>query len=110
MLNLFPDLSASDKRYFGFVSTNICSIFLRHVNRLSTANREIPFIFHDKNDIIELVGKQFTKIIHYFGDKSMHVDMSLGVDANIVVRGWQILRYHNKIIGGASPNHFFGYW
>ena len=103
---LFPALSASDKRDYGFISTNLCSIYLRYANRLSAANRERPFIFHDKNDIIDLVGKQVTKIHHYFGDKPMNVAMSLGVDANIIVRGWNIIRSHNNIIGGDSPNHY----
>ena len=35
----------------------------------------------------------------------MHVAMSLGFDTTVIVRRWQNLRYHNKIIGGASPNH-----
>ena len=73
--------------------------------RLSAAKIKRPFIFHDKNDIIELVGKQVAKIRHYFGDKSMHVTMSLVVDATIIVRKWHIIRSHNKIIGGASPHH-----
>ena len=34
--------------------------------------------------------------------------MSLEVYAAIIVRGWQIIRYHNTIIGGASPNHYLG--
>ena len=76
------------------------------MDRLGAANREMTFIFHDINDIIELVGNQVTKIDHSFGDKSMHVAMYIGVDATIIVRGWQILISHNNIIGGASPNHF----
>ena len=76
------------------------------MNRLSASIRESPFIFHDKNDTIELVGKQAGKICHSVGDKLMHVAMSLVVDATIIVRGWQIIRYHNKIIGGASPNQY----
>ena len=80
--------------------------FLRHMNRLGAANREMPFIILDINDIIELVSNQVTKIHHSFEDKSIHVAMYLGVDENIIVRGWQILISHNNIIGGASPNHF----
>ena len=57
-------------------------------------------MFHDRNYIIVLVGKHATKICHYFADKSMHVSISLVGDASIIVRGLQILRYHNKIIGG----------
>ena len=73
------------------------------MNHLSAANRERPFIFNNKNDIINLVGKQVAKIRDSFGDKSMHVAMSIGVYENILVRGWNILKSHNNIIGGASP-------
>ena len=76
------------------------------MNCLSAASRESPLIVYDKNDIIELVGKQVAKIRHYFGYKSMHVSISLGVGATIIFRGWQILRSHNKITGEASPNHY----
>ena len=106
VLNFFLDKPDNDKRDFGFVSKYIYSIYLRDLNCLSSANREMPFIFHDKNDIIDIVGKKVAKIRNYFGDKSIHVDMSLGFDTTISVRGWQILRSHNKIIGGASPNHY----
>ena len=54
---------------------------------MSAANREKIFIFHDKNDVIELVARQITKIRHSFGDKSMHVALSLGVDATVTVQG-----------------------
>ena len=99
-LDLLLALSDSDNIDFEFVSTNICSIYLRHMNHISSAYRERPFNFHDKDDIIELVGKQVANICHYFGNKSMHVAISLGVDTTIIVRGCQIIRHHNKIIGG----------
>ena len=73
---------------------------------MSVANRERPFVFHDKNYIIELVEKQVTKIRHYFGDKSINVAMYLGVDTTIIFRGWKIIRTHNNILGGSSPNHY----
>ena len=50
--------------------------------------------------------KQVAKINHYFGDKSMHVSVSLVFDATIFVILWQILRSYNNIIGGVSPNHY----
>ena len=105
VLNFLLALSNIDKRDFGFVSTNLCSTTLIHVNRLSASNRKKPLIFYDKNNIIGLIGKQVANVRHYFGDKSMHVTMSLVVDATIIVRKWHIIRSHNKIIGGASPHH-----
>ena len=106
VLNFFPTIYANDKRDFGFVSKNLCSIYLRHLNFLSATNRERPFVFRDNNYIIELFVKKVTKTCHYLGDKSIHVAMFLGVDATIIVIGWRILKSHNKIIGGASPNHY----
>ena len=35
----------------------------------------------------------------------MHAALSLGVDAKVIVQVWQILRYYDNIVGGASPNH-----
>ena len=67
---------------------------------------EKPFIFHDENGIIVLVGSQIIKIRHYFGDKPIHAALYLRVYATVIVQVWQIIRYHNNIVGGASPNHF----
>ena len=36
----------------------------------------------------------------------MHAALSLGVDAIVIVQVCQILRYYDKSVGGASPNHF----
>ena len=58
------------------------------------------------NYIIELFVKKVTKTRHYFGDKSMHVDMYNGVDVTIIVRVYQILISHNKVIGADSPNQY----
>ena len=106
-LNFLLTIYASDKRALGFVSTDLCSISSSHVNRLDASTIERSLILHDKNNIIELVGKKVAKICHYFGDKSMHFSMSLGVDVTIIVIGWYIFISNNRIIGGASPNHSF---
>ena len=108
MFILFLVISTSVKGAFVFVPKNIWSISYIHANRLSAANIERPLISHDNNDIIELVGKKVTKTRHYFGDKSMHVDMYNGVDVNIIVRVYQILISHNKVIGADSPNQYLG--
>ena len=107
VLNFLFALLAIYKREFWFVSENMCSISLQHVNCMSYANREKPLIFHDKNDIIELLGRKITKMHHYFDEKSINVALSLGVYAAVIVKGWQVLRYHNNISGGVSPNHYF---
>ena len=85
---MFLDIHANDKRAFWFVSTNICSIYLRPMHHMSYAKRERPFIFYDKDDIVELVGKKVDKIRNYFGGNSMHVAISLGFDATIIFRVW----------------------
>ena len=80
-------------------------ISLRHVNCLSAANIERPYIYHDKKGIIEIFGNQVTKVYHYFGNKSINVSIYLGFDTTMIVRGFQILIYHDKSIYGDSPNH-----
>ena len=105
-MNFLLTIYASDKRALGFVSTDLCSISSSHVNRLDASTIERSLILHDKNNIIELVGKKVAKICHYFGDKSMHVDMYNGVDVTIIVRVYQILISHNKVIGADSPNQY----
>ena len=62
-------------------------------------------MFHDKKEIIELVGRKIMKINHYFGDKSTYVELSLGFYEPFIIKGWNILRYYNNIVGRASPNH-----
>ena len=32
--------------------------------------------------------------------------MALVFDATVIVQGWHIFKSCNKIVGGASPNHF----
>ena len=54
---------------------------------MSAANIERPLVFHDKNDIIEIFGKQVSKIRHSFGGKSMHVAIYIGVGATTIVIG-----------------------
>ena len=45
---------------------------------------------------------------HYFAEhvKSMFVALYPGVDATVIFQGWQVLRPHNNIVGGASQNYF----
>ena len=57
------------------------------MNRLSASNIERPLVFHYKNDIIEIFGKQVSKIRRSFGGKSMHVAIYIGVVATTIVIG-----------------------
>ena len=36
----------------------------------------------------------------------MFVALYLGVDATVIFQGWQVIRPHNNIVGGASQNYF----
>ena len=90
---------------FRFVLEHLCQIFLRYVNRLVDANRDKLFIFHDKNEMIESIGSKIINTGHYFGDKTMHVALYLGVDATFIVQICQVIRSYSKIVGGASPKH-----
>ena len=81
---------------------------MRHVKLLSDANRDKPFIFHDKSDIIELVWRQIIKNHHYFGDNLMYVALSIGVDVTVIFQGWRIIIPHNKFVGGYTPNRCLG--
>ena len=59
---------------------------------MSLSNNEKLFIFHDENDIIELLGRKTTKIQNYFDDKPIRVELSLGVDEKVIVQKFQIIR------------------
>ena len=57
------------------------------VERLIAANRETPFIFFEKNDNIESVGRQIRMIQMKWGDRSIHVALSVGIYNIVVVQG-----------------------
>ena len=51
VLNFVLCISFIERRALRFVSTNICSILLRHVNRMIATYIQSPFVFNDKNDV-----------------------------------------------------------
>ena len=51
VLNLVLCISFIERRALRFVSTNICSIFLRHVNCMIANYIQSPFVLNDKNDV-----------------------------------------------------------
>ena len=44
-------------------------------------------------------------IRHEFNDASMRVAFSIGIDATVVVAGWQVLHSEGKVVRGAAPKH-----
>ena len=37
-----------------------------------------------------------------WGNRSMRFSFSVGTDAIVIFHGWEILRPHRKVVGGAS--------
>lgn len=77
------------------------------MNRLKASKRDTPLILRDKADMARILATQIAMIRHEFGDDSMRVVFSVGIDATVVVKGWQILYSHGKVVGGAAPHHVY---
>ena len=104
VLNFMLALSATNPIAFSFVSANMCSLSIRHAKKIRAANRDIPLILRDNNDMMRLLLKRIAMIRHEFDDSSMRVAFSVGVDATVVVAGWQVFHSEGKVVGGAYPN------
>ena len=36
-----------------------------------------------------------------------YIDFTVGVDADVVVKLWQLLEIYEEFVGGSHPNHFW---
>ena len=110
VLNFMLALSASgDRKAFEYVSANLCSVSLRHIERLTQARRPAPFIGISQSEIVIRLRQHFDRIRlkrKQAGSSRTRVAFSVGFDGTVLVKSYQILHSSNVIVGGAYPNHY----
>ena len=91
-------LSASgDRKGFEYVSANLCSVSLRHIERLTAERCPAPFIGITPAQIVTRLREHFERI---------HIVFSACFDRTVLVKSYQILHSSNVVVGGAYPNHY----
>ena len=101
-------LASVNKSAFEFVSGNLGLMGERQVRRLSSKQREQPYVSLAKENIIKRIVKQVGMIRTKTGDTAgaKRIAFSLGVDATACVSRYDRLNSGQAIVGGASPHHF----
>ena len=94
------------KKTGDFVSANFNLASDRHIRRVKADRRGPAVINISDEDLVSHIVKHIDKIRVKSGDSSGRVVISLGVDATVVVKGWQYLPDKNVVVGGAYPNHW----
>ena len=88
---------------YEFVAGILEIMSLRHFRRIFPAERIPPFSNLTTSAVIEsLVSYLIT--VQKAMDTSKWVSFTVGVDATIVVKSWNIIQSHRSIFGGDSPN------
>lgn len=100
--------SGGNRKAFEFVSANFCSVSLRHIARLTAVRRSEPFINVSKVDMVHRIRGYIDKIrsISSGNSRSGRVAMTVGIDATVLVKAFQVCHSSQAIVGGAYPNHF----
>jgi hypothetical protein len=105
VINFMLALSCTSPSAFDFVSANLLSVSIRHMQRLKACRRAKPFILRDTQDMVELLTARIAQICHLCDDTSKRVAFTLGLDATVVVQGFQLLLSEGVVVGGAYPKH-----
>ena len=90
---------------FEFVSGNLCHMSKRHAQRIMDKKKPPPIIIPTDNQIVEFVLNKFVQISAKCRNPRMHIAFTVGVDATVLVKSWQVYA-GTHVVGGAHPNHF----
>ena len=105
VFNFYMAMYASgNKTLFNYVSGNLLGPSLRHMRRAYASIPSTPFINLSHNEIVNKVEAMIRHIKEGVGDRC--ISFSVGVDATVVAKSWQLSSKHQAILGGGYPNHF----
>ena len=99
--------AGGNKKAYEFVAGNLGLVSLQHARIVFASSRLPPFIHITLNETTQNLCSHFHKICKSMGSTSTPIDFTVGVDANVVLKSWQLLQSHEATIGGAYPNHFW---
>ena len=110
VLNFMLAMASGNKKGFEFVSANLCSVSLRHIERLTRERRPPPFIGIDQAEMVNRLKNHFARIrekrTKSSPSLSSRIAFTAGFDGTVLVKSFQILHSSNVIVGGAYPNHY----
>jgi hypothetical protein len=90
-----------------FVSGNLMSIGVRHLQKLKSKNKGTAIVLRKNEEIQGLVTRGIDMIRKRRGNESSPVAFTVAIDATCVVPGHQVIKSVEStiIVGGAHPNH-----
>ncbi|KAL3789339.1 hypothetical protein HJC23_006493 [Cyclotella cryptica] len=105
--NFYLSLSGcGSKSALQFASANLGKcISMRHIQRLAASKRPPPFIQHTRDDVVDIILSHIATIRSKFGDDTLRIAFSVGIDATKLVQCWQFSTTHCALVGGCYPNH-----
>jgi hypothetical protein len=110
VLNFMLALAASgSQKRFEYVSANLCSVSLQHIEHLTRERRLAPFIGIGGNEIVNRLRMHFAQICEKWkqaGSPFHRVAFTAGFDGTVLMKSFQVLHLSNVVVGGVYPNHF----
>ena len=99
VLNMCLAMHAKSPKTYKLAAANLPLLSERHIRCVSSSKCEPPIIYRNEEQLIQIITKQIESIRNGFGDKSMRVAMSVGVDATVLVKGVQVLHREGVVVG-----------
>lgn len=110
VLNFMLALASGNRKGFDYVSANLCSVSLRHIERVTRERRPAPFIGIDQAEIVNRLKMHFGRIRERRATTAPslgnRIAFTAGFDGTVLVKSFQILHSSNVVVGGAYPNHY----
>ena len=100
-------LASGNKKAFEYISGKLCSVSIRHMRTLIAKKRTTPYISMTKDNICKTIVDHIVKIHAMDDNPAWQVTFSVGIDAKVLVKSFQIFAMMYKtVVGFAAPNHF----
>jgi hypothetical protein len=92
--NFFMAIHCLSPKASEMVTANLQGVFKRHIQRVSAKCCGPPVIHLTDKEIVLAVEKQIKMVHGRSGNKSLHVEMSLGVNVTVISRAFQYLAFN----------------
>jgi hypothetical protein len=104
VMNLCLAIHAKSPKTHKLIAANTPLVTECHIRRVSIKNWEQSIKYHSEQQLIEILTKHIELICNRYSDNSMRVALSVGVDATVLVKGFQVLHGACIVVGGAISN------
>ena len=96
--------SSGNKQLFQYVSDDLLGLSLRHMQRNYVNTPSVPFTNLSHKEIVLNMDSMLKRIRDEH--KLKRISFSVGIDAIVVTKSWQLYPKHQAIVGGGYPNRF----